>query len=280
MDYLLILKNGLGNKIFILVNFLHKYKNVHFHIVDGTSHHQEGLPEEKIWHLFPRLKEVSNVSFIRWREYDELKKTIPEFEVPFDIFYVTSGFKPSTKKLFVPASEYQALEEKYDFKKGIFVHFRLGDKFVQNYHKAKKGKELEYVVMKPEFYEDHISELRKKDEPVYIFSDQPSLAKCLLTRDNYMFVDEGVNETFYCFQNARRVILSESTLTIAAVLLGSKKKDLIVPNFLIRPMNQGEQPKLIPSPYFSEGESNKKYLLRSLTDYIDIVKKCRVKLST
>ena len=275
MDYLLVLKNGLGNKIFILINFLHKYKNVHFHIVDGTSHHQEGLQEEKIWHLFPKLKEVSNITFIRWREYDELKKTIPEFEVPFDIFYVTSGFKPSTKKLFVPASEYQALETKYDFKKGIFVHFRLGDKFRLNLVELRKGKSVKYVVMKPEFYEDHISELRKKDEPVYIFSDEPLLAKCLLSAE-YTFVHEGVNETFYCFQNARRVILSESTLTIAAVLLGSKKKDLVVPNFLYMPPEH----KLIPSPYFSEGESNKKYLLRSLTDYIDIVKRCKVKLST
>ena len=277
MDYLLVLKNGLGNKIFILINFLHKFKNVHFHIVDSKSHHQEGLAEEKIWHLFPKLTQLSNVSFIRWREYDELKKTMPEFEVPFDIYYVTSGFKPSTKKLFVPASEYEALETKYDFKKGIFVHFRLGDKFVMNYHKAKKGKELDYVVMKPEFYEDHIFELRKNDEPVYIFSDQPKLAKCLLT-GGYTFVDEGANETFYCFQNARRVIISESTLTIAAVLLGSKKKDLVVPNFLMRPVKQGEQPKLMPSPYFSEGESNKKYLLRTLAEYTDIIKKCKVRV--
>lgn len=276
MDYLLVLKNGLGNKIFILINFLHKYKNVHFHIVDGKSHHQEGIAEEKIWYLFPKLKELSNVSFIRWKEYDELKKTIPEFEVPFDIYYVTEGFKPATKKLFVPATEYQDLEDKYDFKKGIFVHFRLGDKFVLNYHKAKKGKGLDYVVMKPEFYEHYISELRKKDEPVYIFSDQPKLAKCLL--GNYTFVDEGANETFYCFQNARRVILSESTLTIAAVLLGSKKKDLIAPNFLMRPMNQGEQPKLIPSPYFSGGESNQKYILKALKDYEDIIKKCKVRV--
>jgi len=272
MDYLLVLKNGLGNKIFILINFLHQYRNVHFHIVDGKSHHQEGLPSEKIWHLFPELEKHPRIKFIRWREYDELKKTMPEFEVPFDIYYVTSGFKPATKKLFVPAPEYEALEDKYDFKKGIFVHFRLGDKFRLNLAELRKGKPVKYVVMKPEFYEDHISELRKRDEPVYIFTDEVPLAKCLL--GDYTFVDEGANETFYCFQNARRVIISESTLTIAAVLLGSKKKDLIVPNFLNMPPDY----KLVSSPYFSEGESNKKYLLRTLVDYTDIVKRCRVKI--
>jgi hypothetical protein len=270
MEYLLVLKNGLGNKIFILINFLHKYKNVHFHIVDSKSHHQEGLAEEKIWYLFPKLKELSNVSFIRWKEYDELKKTMPEFEVPFDIYYVTSGFKPSTKKLFVPANEYQSLEDKYDFKKGIFVHFRLGDKFKLNLIELKKGKSPKYVVMKPEFYEHHISELRKKDEPVYIFSDELPLAKCLLSGE-YNFVNEDANETFYCFQNARRVIISESTLSIAAVLLGSKKKDLVVPNFLYMPPDY----KLIKSPYFSEGESQKKYLLRTLEEYQEVVKKCK-----
>jgi len=273
MEYLLVLKNGLGNKIFILINFIHKYKNVHFHIVDSKSHHQEGFAEEKIWHLFPKLKDLPNVSFIRWREYDQLKKTMPEFEVPFDIYYVTSGFKPATKKLFVPAPEYEALETKYDFKKGIFVHFRLGDKFRLNLAELRKGKSVKYVVMKPEFYEDHISELRKKDEPVYIFTDEPELAKCLISRE-YTFVDEGANETFYCFQNARRVIISESTLSIAAVLLGSKKKDLVVPNFLYMPPDY----KLVTSPYFSEGESNKKYLLRTLEDYTDIVKKCKIKI--
>lgn len=272
MDYLLVLKNGLGNKIFILINFLHKYKNVHFHIVDSKSHHQEGLPSEKIWHLFPKLKELSNVSFIRWKEYDELKKTMPEFEVPFDIYYVTSGFKPATKKLFVPAPEYEALEDKYDFKKGIFVHFRLGDKFRLNLTELRKGKPVKYVLMKPEFYEDHISELRKRNEPVYIFTDEVPLAKCLL--GDYTFVDEGANETFYCFQNARRVIISESTLTIAAVLLGSKKKDLVVPNFLNMPPDY----KLVSSPYFSEGESNKKYLLRTLTEYTDVIKRCKVRV--
>jgi hypothetical protein len=273
MDYLLVLKNGLGNKIFILINFLHRYKNVHFHIVDSKSHHQEGLPSEKIWYLFPKLKELQNISFIRWKEYDELKKTMPEFEIPFDIYYVTSGFKPATKKLFVPSSEYEILKDKYDFKKGIFVHFRLGDKFRLNLIELRKGKSVKYVIMKPEFYEDHISELRMNDEPVYIFTDEIPLAKCLLEGD-YTFVDEGANETFYCFQNARRVIISESTLSIAAVLLGSKKKDLIVPNFLKMPPDY----KLVSSPYFSEGESNKKYLLKTLAEYTDIVKRCKVKI--
>jgi hypothetical protein len=276
MDYLLVLKNGLGNKIFILANMLHRNPKATLHIVDGKSHHQEGLPSEKIWHLFPELEKHPRIKFIRWKEYDELKKTMPELEVLNEIYYTSEGFKPATKKLFTPASEYEALESKYDFKKGIFVHYRLGDKVQINYHRLKKGKELQYVVMKPEFYIDHISELRKQNEPVYIFSDSPKEAKCLL--GDYTFVNEGTNETFYCFWKAKRVILSESTLSIAAVLLGSKKKDLVVPNFLITPPDASQPYKLVKSPYFSHGETNEDYILKTLADYNTLIKKCKVKV--
>lgn len=274
MEYILVLKNGLGNKIFILINFLHRYKNVTFHIIDKTSHHQERLSEEKIWHLFPKLKDIKNVSFIRWKEYDELKKKLPEFEIPFDIFYSIEGFKPKIKKYFKSNEIYDTLKEKYDLKKGIFVHFRLGDKFDLNLIELKNNKPPKYVVMKPEYYEYHISNLRMNDEPVYIFSDSIKIAKCLLSGE-YTFVDEGANETFYCFQNARRVIISESTLSIAAVLLGSKKKDFIFPDFLYMPKEDGTY-KLIRSPYFNNGETQKKFLLQTLEDYKDIIKKCKV----
>jgi hypothetical protein len=275
MEYILVLKNGLGNKIFILINFLHLYKNVTFHIIDKTSHHQEKIPSEKLFYLFPKLKEIKNISFIRWKEYDELKKKLPEFEIPFDIYYSIEGFKPSIKKYFKSNEIYDTLKEKYDFKKGIFVHFRLGDKFVLNLIELKKGKKPKYVLMKPEYYEHHISELRMNDEPVYIFSDSTKIAKCLLGAD-YEYIDEGVNETFYCFQNARRVIISESTLSISAVLLGSKKKDFIFPDFLYMPKEDGTY-KLIKSPYFKDGETQKKYLLQTLEEYKDIVKRCKVK---
>jgi hypothetical protein len=82
-----------------------------------------------------------------------------------------------------------------------------------------------------------------------------------------------VNETFYCFWKARRVILSESTLSISAVLLGKKKKDLIVPNFLLMP-HEDKKYTLQESPYFSEGESNKVYIMKTLEDY-NIVKNIR-----
>jgi len=78
MEYLLILKNGLGNKIFILINILHRYPKDKFFVIDKTSHHQEGSIEEKVWHLFPNLLKHPRIKFIRWSNYDSLKETIPE----------------------------------------------------------------------------------------------------------------------------------------------------------------------------------------------------------
>jgi hypothetical protein len=264
MEHILILKNGLGNKIFILVNFLHRYPKAKFLVLDKTSHHQEGLAEEKVWFLFPSLLKHPRIKFIRWSEYDQLKTSVQELEVPWKIFYEVDGFTSGIKKFFRTDEDFEYLETQLDFKKGIFVHVRLGDKFKLNIQALKAKKPLRYIVLKPEYYEDHIRALRQKDEPVYILSDDLIMAERMLP--GYEYPDLNVNETFYCFQNARRVILSESTLGIAAVLLGLKKKDLVVPNYVI--MQDNEEPfKLQKSPYFSQGESNKKYIMTELKDY-------------
>lgn len=279
MDYLLVVKNGLGNKIFILANILHRYPKDRFFAVDSKSHHQEGLLEEKVWHLFPLLKEHPRIKFIRWKEYDELKPVATELDVGVDeIFVKLEGKTPTIKKYFKPSSEYDYLQDKYDFKKGIFVHYRLGDKVQINYEQVKKGKPIRFVVLKPEYYTDYILKLRKNDEPVYIFSDSPKEAKCLLNGD-YTFVNEGANETFYCFYYAKRVIISESTLSVSAVLLGSKKKDLIVPRFFVSSVHHPVHPlKLVPSPNFSDGVSDESYIVKTLKDYQDLIKKCKIKV--
>jgi hypothetical protein len=266
MDHLLVLKNGIGNKIFMLINILHKHPKSNFFIVEQQSHHKEG----KLVDLFPALKDLRNLKFISWKEYDKLKETIQDISVPDSVYFDISGFTSSVKKYF-KTTDYDSLKQKYDFTKGIFVHFRLGDKFQSNFNELKKSRPIRYVVMKPEYYLDHIAELlEKKDGPVYIFSDDPSLAKCLLG-DGFEYPDEDVNETFYCFRNAKRTIISDSTLSIAAVLLGSKKKDLVSPDFLYMPPSY----KLVKSPYFSGGESDPTYLLKTLEDYKEIIKKCK-----
>ena len=269
MEYLLRLINGIGNKIFILVHFLNKYPKDTLLVVDQRSHHQSGSAKEKIWNLYPDLLDHPRIRFIRWSEYDNLKETVPELEITNDIFHSTEGF-PKAKKYFTPNTLYDSLQDKYDFASGVFVHFRLGDKFVQNYQKVRKGAAKDYIVLKPEYYLKHIESAKG---PVYIFSDQPKLAKCLLGGD-YTYVNEDVNETMYCFQNARHLILSESTLGFAALKLNRKRYHAVVPGYFV--WNK----KMIHTPYFEESasidiENDKEFILETKAEYEDIIRKCK-----
>lgn len=271
MEYLLRLINGIGNKIFILSYFLDKYPKDTLLIIDQRSHHQKGSAEEKIWHLYPELLNHPRIRFIRWNKYDELKENVAELKVTNDIFHSIEGFSKA-KKWFTPNSEYKYLDSKYDFVRGLFVHFRLGDKFVQNYQKVRKGAAKDYIVMKPEYYLKHIQNAKG---PVYIFSDQPKLAECLLGGD-YTYVNQDVNETMYCFQNARHFILSESTLGFAALKLNRKRYHAVVPGYFI--FNK----KMIRTPYFEdtasiEIEDDKAFILETKAEYEDIIRKCNVK---
>ena len=276
MEYLLRLINGIGNKIFILVYFLNKYPEDTLLIIDGKSHHQHGSEKEKIWHLYPKLLEHPRIKFIRWKEYDSLKlQDMKELEITLDIFHNIEGFsEKAIKKYFKINSEYDYLKTKYDFVKGLFVHFRLGDKFIQNYQKVRKGASKDYIVLKPEYYLKYISEF---NGPIYIFSDDPKLAKCLLGT-NYEYPIEDTNETLYCFQNAKHLLISESTMSIAGIKLQTKKFKAIVPGYFIW------EKKVIKTPYFKkdmniEIENDELLILNTKSEYEDVITKCKVKLN-
>uniref|UniRef100_A0A6C0JWU4 Uncharacterized protein n=1 Tax=viral metagenome TaxID=1070528 RepID=A0A6C0JWU4_9ZZZZ len=257
MDYVLVLKNGIGNKVFALVYFLHTYPHVRLHVVDSTSHHND----EKVKTFFKHIP----VHWISWKDYDSMKQHTPELKVPYSVYYDTSGFTSKMKKIF------QTPKLSYDFQKGIFVHVRYGDKFEMNYFALKNRQTPKYILLKPSYYETHIQMLLdKKEGPVYIFSDDPTIARCLLKPD-YVFVHASGYETFSCFQHAKRVILSESTLSTAAVLLGKDKKDLIVPDFLRMPPDF----RIVPSPYFTNGVRDTSYILSTKSEYDEILKQCK-----
>jgi len=274
MEYLVRLKYGFGNKLFILASMLHQNPKAILHILDTTTEHQEGNLKEKIWHLFPLLRQHPRIYFIRWTEYDELKKIMPELNYEFDIFFAKFESKISSlKKYLVPTYEYDYLKNKYNFTEGIFVHYRLGDKVKINYDHLKKGKPIHFVVMKPEYYQDNIEKMRKNNEPVYIFSDSPELAKCLLN-DEYTFVDENVNETFYCFYYAQRVIISESSLSVTAVTLGPTK-EIVVPRYVVSSLYDIEPLKLIENPNFDYGDMEQTYILQTLQEYEKFINQCK-----
>jgi hypothetical protein len=296
--YIVKLGSGLGNKIFYLANILYKIKG-NFLVFDSKSVHQKGLDIEHVSYLFPSLKEHPRIKFIKsWKEYDTLLKTIPELPKSYlesddkncrkskriDFVYENhkAVFKSTVIRKYFALNPVYSYLDKLDLKHGIFVHFRLGDKVLINYNSLISGKKIEFILLKPEFYLDYIAKLRKKDEPVYICSDSPKVAKCLLG-DEFNYLDLDTNETFYCFRNCSRVILSDSSLTISAVYLGTKKKDLVYPNFYVRIFScegDGNPLRVEKSPFFEGGGgvSDPKYLLDTLSDYKKIIKQCGIKI--
>jgi hypothetical protein len=295
--YTLRLSVGIGSKILMLITFLYKVK-ANFLVFDSKSIHQKGIDTEQLIYLFPDLKKHPRIKFIQsWKEYDSLTKKFPNFMRDYEHFIDPdmhcrktkffnfvydnhkAAFKSTTLRKYFSLNPIYSYLDKLDLKHGIFVHFRLGDKLEINYNNLSTGNNIEYILLKPEFYLDYIEKLRKKDEPVYICSDSPKIAKCLLG-DQFEYLDLDANETFYCFRNCSRVILSDSTLTISAAYLGTKKKDLIYPDFIVTMHScegDGRPLRVDKSPFFEGGDSNPKYLLDTLSDYKKIMKQCGIK---
>jgi hypothetical protein len=290
MEYCLRLSHGMGNKIMALVYYLSQYPNDTLYVADQVSVHQKGLPHEKIYYLYPELLKHPNLKFISFNEYLKIKETMPKLGITFSdkietikknegeiivswnsIFDDGRGFKKtSIRKYFKPNTELDYLKKKYDFDKGMFVHFRLGDKFRENMKNFKEDKPIGYILMKPQYY---LKYLNNFSGPVYIFSDEIEVAKCLLKDDRFEYTDEGTNEAIYCFQNAKHMIVSESTMSIVAMKLNSRKYQAIVPGYLIR------ETVVVSTKYATESEkthleTDKNLILSKKEDYIKIIKEC------
>jgi hypothetical protein len=108
-------------------------------------------------------------------------------------------------------------------------------------------------------------------------SDSIKVAECLLKNKipNLIFINEGTAETFYLMTHCNRLIISESTMTVAAVYLNNNKPQVIAPDFLIDVRNNH---KLINNIFFSDKivsfVSDKKYLLINKKQYDELYKEC------
>jgi hypothetical protein len=114
---------------------LHRYPKDKFLVLDKTSHHQEGHAEEKVWFLFPNLLKHPRIKFIRWSEYDQLKSSVQELEIPWKIFYEIDGFTSGIKKFFRPDEDYESLTDKYSeaFRDGLRSSSGAGGKYRKGY---------------------------------------------------------------------------------------------------------------------------------------------------
>jgi len=275
-----ILRFGLGNKLFIIANIINKNRKYQIYFAEQISKHQVKNSEKKLKYVFPEILNSNNPKIISFKNFDILKnKGVKEIIYNTEIFADYTGFieqKDFLQKYLRIDSN--ILINKYDFDNSIFVHVRYGDKFNINYNILKnKSNDYFYTLLKESYYIDNINKLiKEKNGNIYIFTDSPHIAKCFFKNKikNLIYINADVYEAFYCFTHCKRLIISESTLSIAAIYLNiNKDLQAIVPNFSYD-INQNiiNTPFKYPSNIILE--NNKSYILNDIKDYYKITKEC------
>jgi hypothetical protein len=280
---IIIVKNGLGNKLMTIINIIHNYPGEKIYFLEQLSHHQNRSFVEKLRYIFPNLNTNKTYSIMSWKLFDALQKNgIKDTEYQDHVMYYTiPGFinlTDSTRNLLNMNSNYEYLLNKYDLKNGIFVHYRLGDKFELNYNELQKNKVCKYALFKPEYYTENVKKmLKERPGKVYILSDSIKIAECLLKNKipGAIFINEKTAETFFLMTHCNRFIISESSMTVCAVYLNNNKPQVIAPNFLIDPRDNH---KLINNIFFDDKlvsfDNNNGYLLNTKEQYDVIYKQC------
>ena len=260
------LKQGLGNKLFLFATSVYFFlelrkRNNNFtklYISEARSKHQGVSPEEKFENLFPNVLNYDWLEVVPFKKFDELKK---------NCLYIDQnkmkGIPYSSKKniLFdtnynisrVPFDEYNDLFNKifdsdysennlYNFDKDIFLHMRYGDKL----ELVATGKS-QFGVLTPDYYFDALDLFKKESneitEPrnVYIFTDSVDLVKKVYMSDfrkmkefNFIISDEPYWNVFHLAKYFKNIILSESSLVYAGLLLNKTYTKVIsFPYFVI-----------------------------------------------
>jgi len=287
MYVLSTLKEGFGNKLFMLVAYINKFrllsptKDDILYVVESVSKHDTGSPREKFGYVFPDLKELSWLKFITWKDYDKLKGG-EQTEFVVDFLFDKEDFislRPLIKKYFKMNPVYDKLLDKYDTKKGIALHVRLGDKFNINYNRLNTGLKEDYLLLSPRYFIEQTRKLlAEKKGPVYIFSDSPAFAECLLRPElpEAILVDEKCQDTFFLLTKFKRAVLSESTLGLAAGYMHFLKHEYIIPSYRLK-VKRGDitESKYVDPEYFTL-EPDRSYKLMP-ADYKPIHKLCSKK---
>lgn len=230
---------GFGNKLMMFINYIRQFLELKqenpelnkLYILHVVSRHEKSNEKEKFTDIFPKLNDIEWIEFIySWKEFDTLKKDAIKI---FEKLYVFNPddwikTKPFVDNYLIVNSKYDYLLDKYDTKKGIALHYRLGDKLEIN---IKYGEQ--FLVMNPKYFIDNVNKLTKINRPVYLFSDSPKLAKCALSPyfETIYVVNEDWVETFYLFTKFKRLVLSESTLAICAVNINKNNPVAIIPDY-------------------------------------------------
>jgi len=251
------------------INTFKKGNGESLYILECPCKHDRNSDRFQI--IFPKLNDVPWLHFVDANEYETLKGN--EMKQPSFLKENFLELQQFIKKYLKMNEKYENLLDKYDTKKGIAVHIRLGDKFVDNYRQIKAGNKEIYLLMSPRYYIEKTQELlNEKDGPIYVFADSPKFAECFLGNLDWKFVNEDFPESFFLLTKFKRSVISESTFSIAAHYMNFLKNECIIPSYRLTP----SKGNLVDSVYVNSSfrlENDKSYKLEP-DEYSQISKKC------
>ena len=246
-----ILNSGIGNKIFLMMEHYTIFKELQkttkdlkLYFLNQRSSHEK-LEKIKIDELFDP---IDNVEFINWYIFDKLqvlykpilikkqpmlidgsysKTFIESLKIPFVFDYILEKVPPFHQKTI---DSFKFIVKNPTTKpKGIGVHIRYGDKIEFNMKHPNS-----FLLAPPIWYIDAIKTIRKKDEVVIIYTDSPSIVKeCILPfiEEPLILSHSNPEETIKEMTVIPKLILTDSTLVLAAIALRKEPSMIIVPDY-------------------------------------------------
>ena len=245
---------GFGNKMFMLTYYIHiffKIKKYHklekLYLVHYDSFHEIGNDDEKVYNIFPLLKNQEWLEWIDWNKYKKLRKEVKQVIINEEIKDYKKVKLPLNFKGFVFSDKYfiqsynffyklyqfndnfKKLDHKYDFN-GVAVHVRLSDKikYIYDYAVLNKKNAHVFAIFTPQYYIDQLSNF-PLDTPVYIFTGSPRIFKKFYApyfKHKIKIVNISFYETFYLLTKFKNIVLSESTFSIFSSYFDYKNKNI------------------------------------------------------
>lgn len=254
MKYVLTyIKEGLGNKVYILMNMVYFFLElrklnpdyVKLYIGISISKHEKGKGEiDDFRNIFPKVLTYDWLEFIEDEESDKLKKDctyiqqnnmdlkkISKLETSI---WIRANYNMSStpvkkyyslfEEMFSVNPELLKFEYTYDYEKDIFVHIRYGDKV-----KLVREGGMNILLMTPQFYRDALAKLKSKTNgKVYIFTDSPEIVKeKIFPKENIIITSEPSYVVFHLTKMFKHVIITDSSLTQTGCLFNKNPKEII-----------------------------------------------------
>ncbi len=269
-----ILNSGIGNKIFLMLEHYAIFKELQktnkdlkLYFLNQRSHHEKD-EKYKMEELFDP---IDGVEFINWFIFDKLEKTykptiikkqpnlidgfysksfIESIKIPIVFDYILEKVPEFNQKII--DSFHFIVRKPVTKPKGIGVHIRYGDKIEYNIKYPNS-----FLLAPPIWYIDAIKVIRKKDEPVILYTDSPSIVKEFILpfiEEPVIISDSNPEETVKEMSFIPKLILTDSTLPLSAIALRKEPCNIIFPDYDFKvkyPNNLFETSKFIKKEFLS-----------------------------